>query len=232
MVAVTREQVLQDHRHVLRIRLVVHYMEIDGTSPSGPPASENHWSLFFIVSDESSVRANMSAPDLAKRNGELVWENHNYILTNSAISYWDFEVTAMIRVAEIASLFDGLARHDYDMAPGGSGCRWWCYTVLGDLEEWGYIKPGSQAGMLQNLNHKYYRYPNGHRVPHIMPEGEFFPRSVPIAFSGSPGQTWVSFNINNRIVTTPLNEWILEGNPQDGYSRRHHRYNLFFIPPM
>lgn len=110
---------LQDDRQVQQFRVVVH------TTGAFGHVSENHWSIFYLISNMKSVRSNMAVPEYGDPTGELQWETHDYILTNSAIRHWDFTPASYVRVCDIASLFYSLNRHRYDMAAGGSGCRWW-----------------------------------------------------------------------------------------------------------
>lgn len=119
----------QDPRVIRKVRLVTHTLGI-----ASPATSHNHWSIFFIISEqeqeEDSVRVNMTAPDYDKLTGDLQWGDHNYVLSNSTIQYWDIPVTSPFTVAQVVSLLFGLNRHDYDMSGGGSGCRWWWYVPI------------------------------------------------------------------------------------------------------
>jgi hypothetical protein len=120
MPRVDSQTVLNDARPVQRVRVVA-----QTAGPVGPNTSNNHWSIFFLISNTKSVRSNMTVRQYGDINGELQWEQQDYILTNSAIDHWDFSVASSFRACDIASLFYALNRHEYDMAPGGSGCRWW-----------------------------------------------------------------------------------------------------------
>lgn len=125
MAPVHSQILAHDPRVIQKIRLVTHTL-----GPASPITSDNHWSIFFIISEveneEDSVRVNMVNPDYDKLTGELQWENHNYVISNSAIRCWDIPVvTPGLAVAHVVSLFLGMNRHEYDMAGGGSGCRWW-----------------------------------------------------------------------------------------------------------
>ena len=115
-----------DPRIILKVRLVTHTL-----GEASPTTSDNDWSIFLIISEkeneEDSVRVNMSAPDYEKLTGELQWGDHNYVISNSAVAYWDCSVvlTSEFTVASAVSLLFGLGRDDYEMSGGGSGCRWW-----------------------------------------------------------------------------------------------------------
>lgn len=109
-----------DSRSISLVRVVVHT-----TGAAGPTISDNHWSIYLVLPEVGgSVRFNMMA-EYGNPTGILEWTTQAYVLTNSAISHWDFPAAPGIQVSHVAQLIYGLRRDRYDMSGGGSGCRWW-----------------------------------------------------------------------------------------------------------
>lgn len=86
--------------------------------------SENHWSLYFIIASNKSVRFNMRA-EPGYVDGILDLSSHNYVLTSSSIKYWDYATTASFTVRGVYALITTSGYNRYTMSGGGSGCRWW-----------------------------------------------------------------------------------------------------------
>jgi hypothetical protein len=100
----------QDIRPVVQVRTVVHT-----TGASGPTTSDNHWSIYLILANNTgSVRINMRA-EYGNPTGLLEWTPHTYALTTSAIRHWDFPAASGIQVAHISRLIYSLGRHKYEM---------------------------------------------------------------------------------------------------------------------
>ena len=78
MPRVVPQVVLNDDRQVKKVRVVAQTM-----GSTSPKTSENHWSIFFLISDTWSVRSNMATLEHGNPTGELQWESQNYTLTNS-----------------------------------------------------------------------------------------------------------------------------------------------------
>ena len=124
MPPITYIQAQSDNSEVTHLRLVVHVDGVDGA------VSNNHWSIYLLLQDNTSIRMNMKAVGYGDITGRLEWSKHDYILTNSTIKKWDFPVPAGILVAHFATLIYGLGRQNYDMSGGGSGCRWWWLVLI------------------------------------------------------------------------------------------------------
>ena len=110
-------QVLADTRRVGYIRVVVHA----GAATDG---SDNHWSIYLLLQAGGSVRVNM-VTDYGDIDGRVEWSDLTYLLTNSAIQYWDFPVTMAIEVRHVADTIYRNFRHQYQFSGGRSGCRFW-----------------------------------------------------------------------------------------------------------
>lgn len=109
-----------DTRDVSAVRVVVH---TTGQYPNSP-MSDNHWSIYLLLSGQSSVRMNMTA-EYDDPTGTLSWRSLGYALTNSSIQNWDFQTASGVTVKHIYNLVMSQGRNNYDMSGGGSGCRWW-----------------------------------------------------------------------------------------------------------
>ncbi|KAH6691823.1 hypothetical protein BKA61DRAFT_625250 [Leptodontidium sp. MPI-SDFR-AT-0119] len=90
--ATTIDKLMKDGRIVTHARVVVHT-----TGPLGPntPMSDNHWSIYLLLSKGGSLRLNMRADwdDEAEAwdtKGILDCSTHTYTQTNSCIEYWDY----------------------------------------------------------------------------------------------------------------------------------------------
>ncbi|KAJ6024658.1 hypothetical protein N7540_005455 [Penicillium herquei] len=142
-----------DFRQISHIRVVVHTM-----GSSGPRTSDNHWSIFLLIAGaQQSVRVNMSADlDYDDPTGELSWDNHNYQTSHSALKFWDFPVWTGVQVSHIATLIVTLGRDRYEMSGGGSGCRFWVWTIMVDLTARSYIAANSSQLLWPHLQFQYH----------------------------------------------------------------------------
>lgn len=106
---------------VLTVRVVCHTAGRVGASN----ASDNHWSLYFLLGGGKSVRFNMRA-DPGYIDGTLDIHSYNYELSISAIRYWDYPAVKYFTVRMAYEyLVVRCQYHQYNMSGGGSGCRWW-----------------------------------------------------------------------------------------------------------
>lgn len=112
--------VQDDTSRVPQVRVVVHTL-----GPAGPVTSDNHWSIYLLLPNTGgSVRINMKA-EYENPTGMLEWTKQAYLLSISAVRYWDFQTIQHVTVGQIARLLYQNCRQNYDMSGGGSGCRWW-----------------------------------------------------------------------------------------------------------
>lgn len=106
---------------VLTVRVVCHTAGRVGTSS----ASDNHWSLYFLLGGGKSVRFNMRA-DPGYIDGTLEIHSYNYELSTSTIRYWNYSAVKYFTVRMACEyLVVRCQYHRYIMSGGGSGCRWW-----------------------------------------------------------------------------------------------------------
>jgi len=110
---------VNDQRLVRVVRVVAHTL-----GAVGPNTSENHWSIYLLLADNTSVRVNMRA-EPGYVTGELSLTAQNYQMTNSAIAHFDFPTLGAVQVGDLVRLVYQNRRHMYEMSGGGSGCRYW-----------------------------------------------------------------------------------------------------------
>ncbi|PVH70795.1 hypothetical protein DL98DRAFT_436342 [Cadophora sp. DSE1049] len=118
--------------------------------------SENHWSIYLLLEGGASVRLNMFA-DYGNTTGTLMVDEFDYQLTNSALRHWDYKVVPGVTAKMVKDLIYYQGRDRYQFSGGGSGCRYWCYTVLQDLESHRYVVDGSYKALWPNLQFRYSR---------------------------------------------------------------------------
>ncbi|KAK2799003.1 hypothetical protein FQN50_008630 [Emmonsiellopsis sp. PD_5] len=94
--------------------------------PAGPTTSDNHWT------------------------------EHSYGLTHSALQHWDFQVAQGVQVAHVARLIYGKGRDKYHTSGGGSGCRYWVYTIVYDLGASQFIAADASQQLWQPLQFQYH----------------------------------------------------------------------------
>ena len=116
----TKSQVCNDNRTVLRFRVTVHTF-----GAYSRDRSYNHWSIYLLLADgSSSVRANMRAEHEGYNNGLLEWSDLGYTQSTSEIRHWDFACKPNTEVKDMANCIYDKGREKYDLT-AGSGCRYW-----------------------------------------------------------------------------------------------------------
>jgi hypothetical protein len=110
-----------NNTNLTHVRVVAHT-----AGPMGPntPMSENHWSIYLMIDNGTSVRMNMMA-DPGVRKGRLVWSILQYQHSTSTLKSWDFPVVQHVEVHHVYELIIHKGRDQYWMSGGGSGCRYW-----------------------------------------------------------------------------------------------------------
>lgn len=164
-------------------RVVAHTL---GMWPNGR-MSDNHWSIYLILRNGGgSVRMNMKA-DFGNPKGTLEWSpNLKYTESNSEVKHWDYSTKSGVTVAHVYKLIMEKRRDQYRMAGGGSGCRWWIYTIIQDFDEKGYLTSKLvKKDLLGILEHQYST--TGHVNKLTMVEGIFTAASSSAGVSSSAG---------------------------------------------
>ncbi|KKZ62274.1 hypothetical protein EMCG_00441 [[Emmonsia] crescens] len=141
---------------VAKVRFVVHTMGLAGWDKS-----RNHWSIYLILQGEtSSVRLNMSLAHGGDENGTFSATSHLFALSDSRITYFDYETCAGLKVLEMAVVI---------------GCKG---TVFLDLTSQSYImiSENEKVEFMQHIQKRYHRNAQGHivQLPDPMEIGEFY----------------------------------------------------------
>jgi hypothetical protein len=106
-----------------------------------------HWRLFCQIGRGASVEINnqkLQATDLLTR---LYFTYRQYITSNrsTVVDTLDIGPSQGLTANHIISLLLHKGRDRYQLSQDGSGCRFWCETVIADLEGASYITSGSTA---------------------------------------------------------------------------------------
>jgi hypothetical protein len=112
----------KDTRRIIHFRVVVHAV---GERWPNSNLIENHWSIYLVIGDHTSVRINMRAVEYGDVEGLLEVTEHPYVVTNSCLKYWDFSPHPRLTVAMVYNELKKKGFDRYNMSGGGSGCRWW-----------------------------------------------------------------------------------------------------------
>jgi hypothetical protein len=107
------------NRIVTYARVVVHFSQDAGG------ISENHWTVYLLLQDETSIRMNMTATEYGNPRGTLEWASYSYQLTNSAIDNWDYAMAEGVTLQMVSDLVYNWGRDQHQFSGGGSGCRYW-----------------------------------------------------------------------------------------------------------
>ncbi|KAK5999801.1 hypothetical protein QM012_005207 [Aureobasidium pullulans] len=153
---------------VLKVRVVCH----TAGRVSNTNASDNHWSIYLIIGPAKSVQFNMWA-EPGYIHGNLKIKSYGYVESYSTLRYWDYEAIAYFTVGMVYGLVVERNRmHQYDMSGGGSGCRWWVYSVILALANAGWIRSDAPASLWTVLHYKYSKLQNP--TPLSMVYGTFY----------------------------------------------------------
>ncbi|KUJ21208.1 uncharacterized protein LY89DRAFT_577813, partial [Mollisia scopiformis] len=157
----------RDKSIVTHARVVAHLSQNFGGGNS-----ENHWSVYFLLQGRGSVRMNMFTPKYGVKEGRLELSIYDYELPTSALKHWDYKMTEGKTFEDVRDFVSKNRRHHYDFSGGGSGCRYWCYTIMNDFEQCGYIPEGSVQHLWPGLQYLYSKSRDPSPLQWI--EGKFF----------------------------------------------------------
>ncbi|KFY31119.1 hypothetical protein V493_01381 [Pseudogymnoascus sp. VKM F-4281 (FW-2241)] len=140
---------------VVTFRVVVHTAGNASFTKDG--RSANHWSIFLILAGRSaaSVRLNMSNVDGLDEFGTFGVTDHDYLLSNSQLAYFDYPMVPSKRVRDFCDLIVREGRNMYRMSDLGNGCRYWVWYLFNDFLAYNYFdiaSPNRQA-----LASQFYR---------------------------------------------------------------------------
>jgi hypothetical protein len=99
------------------VRLVAHTM--------GAPGSENHWTIFSLVSNAASVQLNFRQRSGGETDDCMIVAGRQYSMSNSAIRAWDFERVGHPTVRQFFKAVTSNKRNLFQFNSTGTGCRDW-----------------------------------------------------------------------------------------------------------
>ncbi|KAK2761220.1 hypothetical protein FQN54_001742 [Arachnomyces sp. PD_36] len=222
------QTLLNDHRPIQFLRVVA-----QTTGNTGKNTSENHWSIFAVTSSTASVRANMNTPVYGDVTGRLDWETHNYILTNSALDHWDYQAAQGFKISDLVAVVHEHGRDQYDFSGGGSGCRWWCYTVMCDLAQWGYVHGQVPQSLYPHMEFQYHKTLPKKPLQNF-PRGEFYPREIPqpVVYQSTsnklPAGNYIKVTVRGKSAWTRLEAWTSYYDHNNRQCISHGTYNQFY----
>ncbi len=147
-------------KQVLFIHICAYLNENNlGDEVGNPPT--NHWAIFLENPALKSVRLDMSPGyGTEGRRGKIYISSKEYEHTDKSIHTLTFEVASGVTVGNIVDWINYFQRQKYTFTEEWEGCRYWVYTVLGDLEAEGIIGEGSSSLAWESLS-LYHIYPSG-----------------------------------------------------------------------
>ena len=106
-----------------------------------------HWRLFFQLGMQS-IEFN-SQKRTADGITTLYIDHRQYKCSNRQPSIGEMEINLSrpFKVQEIVDFILGKGRDRYKLTEGGSGCRYWCQTVVHDLEDNHFVRGGSSDAL-------------------------------------------------------------------------------------
>ncbi|KAB8338772.1 hypothetical protein FH972_021717 [Carpinus fangiana] len=130
MAPITKEEALRNYTEIEALMIVVHTL-----GAVAPQLSDNHWSIVLKLPGQRqrSIRMSMEQEQDDDPTGILRWSEHNYWISHSVIKTWEFNVPNGLCVCHVADLLYENGRHLYQFSGGGSGCRYWVWTIIHDL---------------------------------------------------------------------------------------------------
>ncbi|TAQ83449.1 hypothetical protein B7494_g8224 [Chlorociboria aeruginascens] len=147
----TVEDWMNDDREVVFLRVIAHQTSV----------AINSWSIYLLLeNDTGSIRLNMVQENPRARGHVEVTEN-DFIMPTHGVANWDYELRSSYSVGWICSTLWAENYTSFD-AIGGSGDRWWVYSVIRLLEYEQILPVGTFTQLYMNLHYYYSR--NAERV--------------------------------------------------------------------
>lgn len=120
---------------------------LSGLPVAEDPKSVLHWRVKLSLDDGRSIMLDMTpcgAGNLDIMLGILVIECRNANFSaEQPISIFSADTLFKPTVRTVINLLQGFQRHHYKFDETGSGCRYWCSVVIGDLERCRIIPDGT-----------------------------------------------------------------------------------------
>jgi hypothetical protein len=121
------------------INALVNQFIVSGSrTQSDDPKASFHWTITLENSDQIATILDL-APGADGITGVLMVKGVDYVLSGSTKAHLTFECLQEVTAGNIVKLLSDTGRTRYQYAANGTGCRFWCGTILQDLAEGGYI---------------------------------------------------------------------------------------------
>ena len=136
------------------------------------PNPTNHWSAFLQISDNSSVRMEVSPTSGGGEPGTVVIESKEYDMSTHRNHAVVVAVAPGTTVAKILSLLIELKRDRYVFSKVGEGCRFWLFTLAGDFASKAIISQEHAETVRRDIQ-LYWPPTAGEPQPREMSVGQF-----------------------------------------------------------
>lgn len=104
--------------------------------------------------------------------GVLYVTEQRYELSQNSVAEVRENATNNTTVQSLLDLLESRGRDRYQFNGDGAGCRFWCHTVLGDLERGGFVASGAANRFDLYVTNKNKGNPT--RFPLPTPRGSFY----------------------------------------------------------
>ncbi|KAL4245362.1 hypothetical protein ABKN59_009477 [Abortiporus biennis] len=151
------------------LTLKVKAIHLSATLPPGSSSGSitpiPHWRIYLEVPDQKSVSLDMT-PGGDGQTGLILVQSRSYANTENKLVSFSASASVDMTVEQVMGIIRSNKREFYRFTSQGTGCRWWCRTILNDLEKIGAVAPQSTAHF-DNYLHFLRCMKLARRVPHI-----------------------------------------------------------------
>ena len=155
---------------VTRINFVAHENPDNLPGSLGEPPT-NHWTVFFVTSDTTSVHLD-AVPNEPGRPGMMLLESEQCDVAADSAHVVSATVPG-VTVEKLLAVIVDRKRDNYTFAPIGEGCRYWLSVVAKDFFEAKIIDQQESDAIIEALG-MYWPVPSGTPpVPRLVSKGTF-----------------------------------------------------------
>lgn len=165
-----KDEDLDAQVEVIHIAAYINHGNI-GSDNGDPPT--NHWTTSLQISGDGSVCLDMMpgwGPDGLR--GKIVASSEDCVHASDVSHVVTFHVAEGTTVRNIMELINKSGRQKYTFTEAFEGCRFWIYTVIGDLEKAGVVTDNESAQRAWDGVSYYHKDPTG-KEPRYVGEGAF-----------------------------------------------------------
>ncbi|KIM19702.1 hypothetical protein M408DRAFT_182657 [Serendipita vermifera MAFF 305830] len=118
---------------------------LTGSPVTSDKNSVLHWRIYVVEHSRRATVFDLTPGGSDGRTGVLMVKGVNRSASQSSKAEVVFQATKTATVAEVLGKLQSLGRTRYRYTDDGSGCRYWCETVLQDLVNEGYVGGDASA---------------------------------------------------------------------------------------